>query len=439
MKKSTCILAGLLIHLAFAGSASAAQKVWFNIGTDYNTAANWNGGLPGAGDNAYFSSNVTNQPVLSGAIQNQQILFTTTTGGWTLSGASALTLTSNGTGNVDATGSAIVCNNTSGTNTISAPIILGQGAATTATLYQAAGGTLVISGNISSTNAIAGLSLAPASSTAQITLSGSNTYSGNTTLSAGTSLAVGHNNALSTGALNLIGAATLQAVTNDVALANNINGPAAVALGLTISGTKNLTVNGLLNVGISGDLTNSIATGKLLTLGNVNLASNSSTTSRDFNLRGTGDTLVTGTISDGYVSGSGKQSVDIYNTGTTTFSGNNTYTGITYIGVNSPGATLVITNVANGGTASALGMSSNAAGNLYFFNGTLKYTGTAASTDRLFSFLSGNATLDASGSGAINFTNSGVLGSSATRTLNLTGTNTAVSYTHLTLPTNREV
>ncbi len=60
---------------------------------------------------------------------------------------------------------------------------------------------------------------------------------------------------------------------------------------------------------------------------------------------------------------------------------------------------------------------------------TLRYVGTGDSTDRLFSAIAGlgSSTLDASGTGAIHFTNTGSLAygtANSARTLNLTGTNT---------------
>ena len=103
-------------------------------------------------------------------------------------------------------------------------------------------------------------------------------------------------------------------------------------------------------------------------------------------------------------------------------SANNTYTGTTTI----TAGTLEVTNLANGGIASSIGMSTNEAGNLILNGGTLRYAGEAGSTDRLFS-LQGSSTLDSSGTGAINFTNTGAMGfngGTAAKTLTLTGTNT---------------
>lgn len=78
------------------------------------------------------------------------------------------------------------------------------------------------------------------------------------------------------------------------------------------------------------------------------------------------------------------------------------------------------------GAGNGLGLSSNAATSLIINGGTLQYTGATASTDRLFSIGTSGGTLDASGTGALNFTNTGSMGfngQTGTRTLTLTGTN----------------
>lgn len=89
-----------------------------------------------------------------------------------------------------------------------------------------------------------------------------------------------------------------------------------------------------------------------------------------------------------------------------------------------------------GGTANSLGVSTSAAGNLVINgnvtapgNATLQYTGGAASTDRLFT-IGGNqagatGTIDASGTGLLNFTNTGSVAygtANQTRGVILTGT-----------------
>jgi fibronectin-binding autotransporter adhesin len=74
------------------------------------------------------------------------------------------------------------------------------------------------------------------------------------------------------------------------------------------------------------------------------------------------------------------------------------------------GTTLTTTTLAHGGVPSSIGRSSNAASNLYIQGSTLKYVGPTVSTDRLFTIGTGGATIDASGSGPVNFTNPAALG-----------------------------
>ncbi|MCX5724516.1 MAG: autotransporter-associated beta strand repeat-containing protein, partial [Nitrospirae bacterium] len=85
-----------------------------------------------------------------------------------------------------------------------------------------------------------------------------------------------------------------------------------------------------------------------------------------------------------------------------------------------------VNNLANGGSASNLGASSNVASNLVLDGGTLQYLGNAVSTDRLFTLTQNGGALDASGSGAVNLANSGnvAFSGSGARTLTLTGFNT---------------
>lgn len=109
-------------------------------------------------------------------------------------------------------------------------------------------------------------------------------------------------------------------------------------------------------------------------------------------------------------------------TGVLTLSGASTRTGVTTVNA----GVLSINTLANGGSVSAIGQSSNAAANLILNGGTLRYTGAATSSDRLFTLGANGGTIDASGTGALSFTNPGSLLSSGTgnRTLTLTGSNT---------------
>jgi len=118
-----------------------------------------------------------------------------------------------------------------------------------------------------------------------------------------------------------------------------------------------------------------------------------------------------------------------------------TYTGATLV----QGGVLGVGTFADGGSASSIGASSNAASNLIIYNGgTLRYIGTGNTTDRLFQISNTSshdqtATLDASGTGAISFTNTGNLtyGSlNQRRTLILTGTSTANNTLAATITNN---
>ena len=142
----------------------------------------------------------------------------------------------------------------------------------------------------------------------------------------------------------------------------------------------------------------------------------------------------------------GANAVVADNGGAVAVTGSNNYTGTTTIGgayINPSGeldrlgqtinlftnpattrvnSTVSVSSLANGGTASGLGSSSNAASNLVLSGGTLQYTGSGASTDRLFTVGANGATLDASGTGAVNFTNTGAIvqrDAAAARTANI--------------------
>jgi fibronectin-binding autotransporter adhesin len=112
-----------------------------------------------------------------------------------------------------------------------------------------------------------------------------------------------------------------------------------------------------------------------------------------------------------------------------------TYTGTTTIGSLKPdgttltaGGTLQVDVLADGGMASSIGASSNAASNLVLNNGTLQYAGAGNSTDRLFT-LGPSSALDASGTGAVQFTNTGAVAFSgaanSAQTVTLTGASAA--------------
>ena len=255
----------------FTITAQAATKTWSNSGTDYNAGASWGGTAPGTGDNALFNGTAVTQPKLSASIANQGLTFGSTGLNYVLSATSpfALTLSNTGTGS----SSAINASSTSGINEISAPLILGGTAATTATFAQAAGGTLKISGNISSTFGITGISLATvASGNATYTLSGNNTYSGITTINNNDTLNIGSATAISAGALVFAGS-TKNTIDNSsggpLTLANNNAITLSGAGGLTFLGANDLSF-GTGAVDMNANSKTITVSGNKLTVGAIN-------------------------------------------------------------------------------------------------------------------------------------------------------------------------
>lgn len=135
-----------------------------------------------------------------------------------------------------------------------------------------------------------------------------------------------------------------------------------------------------------------------------------------------------GIMEDG---GVGKLSIVKQGTGAQSWLGLSTYTGSTTIG--STGI-VTVNDLLNGGSASGIGASTNAASNLIFTGtsatqayGGLSYTGTAdESTDRLFTFnggATGGARIQANGvnNATINWTNTGALAFGAAAASNAQG------------------
>ncbi|QDB99456.1 autotransporter-associated beta strand repeat-containing protein [Mesorhizobium sp. 8] len=84
------------------------------------------------------------------------------------------------------------------------------------------------------------------------------------------------------------------------------------------------------------------------------------------------------------------------------------YTGATI--TTADGGVLEVTKLADGGENSSIGASTAAAGNLVIStNGTLRYVGAGDSTNRLFTLGTGTTIIESSGTGAVNFTDSGGL------------------------------
>ena len=271
---------------------------------------------------------------------------------------------------------------------------------------------------------LSALTVGSTTNTADITWASSNSvngpisiYGGNITLNS----AIGTTNAL-TGDVLLRGA--------DINSAYNIS--LATGRTLTIDTTGSSLLSGIVS-GTSANLVKQSA--GAVYLRGVNNYSGLTTISAGYLELNTAGSLVTDVVNNGSfgfnqtadytfaktISGTGY--LVKYAPNTLTLTAANTYTGANYL----YGGTVSVASLANGGVASNIGQSSNAASNLVINNATIKYTGSATSTDRLFTLGDSGATVDASGTGALVFTNTGALAYSGTtgRLLTLTGTNTA--------------
>ncbi|MBZ9991131.1 autotransporter-associated beta strand repeat-containing protein, partial [Mesorhizobium sp. BH1-1-5] len=209
------------------------------------------------------------------------------------------------------------------------------------------------------------------------------------------------------GVLRKDGAGTLVLSGNNIYTGGTIVTAGALRAGSTSAfGTGGMTVNAGATLDLN-DRSNTV--GGLAGAGSVALGSGTLTLSNGLSFSGS------------IAGGGGLVKSGL---GTQTLSGcSSSYDGSTTIN----GGVLAVTCLNNGGVASSIGDSSAAATNLVLDGGTLQYIGAVGSTNRQFTLGSGGGSLDASGSGAINFTSTAAvtLSGAGSRTLTLTGTNTA--------------
>ncbi|MEI7750876.1 MAG: autotransporter domain-containing protein, partial [Candidatus Omnitrophota bacterium] len=235
-----------------------------------------------------------------------------------------------------------------------------------------------------------------------LTLSSANTYTGTTTINAGTLGLTGGAAIIDTGTVSLADAAGATLMLNDSETIGYLSGGGTtggnVSLGantLTVgdSGGVNSSFSGVIS-GVDGGLTK--VGSNVLTLEGNNTYTGVTTISAG--KVEVGDGTTTGTLGTGNIINnaslvfnrsnsitvaniiSGTGALEQAGAGTLTLSGTNTYTGVTTL---SSGA-LNVATIGNGGVAGNLGKASNLKTNLVLDGGTLRYTGTTASTDRGF-------------------------------------------------------
>ncbi|MFC5453241.1 autotransporter-associated beta strand repeat-containing protein [Prosthecobacter fluviatilis] len=307
---------------------------------------------------------------------------------------------------------------------------------TASAITVASGATLGVNGF---TNTVIGLTGAGtvqngAATAATLTVAGTSTGSFSGIIQDGGSAALAITKA-GTGTLSLLGSNTYTGMTtlDDGVLVTNklADGGVASGIGASSAAATNLLLEGgtlrytgaaastdrLFSLAIIGGTLEGAGTGLLSFTNTGSMGFNGQSGARTLTLAG-GNASLAALIGDN----GGATALTKSGGGQWTLSGANTYTGVTRI----LGGQLVVSSLADGGSASNIGASTNAATNLLLNNGVLQYTGAAASTDRLFSLGTGGGSLDASGSGAINFSNTGSMGFNSTgaRTLTLSGSNT---------------
>jgi len=323
----------LITAFGLSGKANGAARTWNNTGTDFNTAGDWTGGVPGSNDVGLFATAQTMQPNLSVSLTIAGLRFSDLTSGYDITNSGGAVLTLNGVnttgsgGTTTASASAIRNDNVTGTTTIDAPLNLAPSTFISTIFQEAAdGGTLILNGAIGQTGNVA-LSL----KNGTIQLNGNNSYSGGSSIdAAGTTVVVGNNNGLGTGTFTNSATSTLQAGGGARTLANTT----VLAGNMTISGNNAVTFNGSFTSSGSSSRTLTVSnTGGATLAGNVFLSEDNATVGRVFIVNGSSATTISGVVTNNNVGNTIAAGLRYSGTATLTLNNANTYAGGTSITV----------------------------------------------------------------------------------------------------------
>jgi autotransporter-associated beta strand protein len=333
LKRIAILFTAILVAVFFATEpAQATAQVWVNTSgnTDFNSGASWVGGTaPGVNDVGRFDAAAVAQPNLSSSLSISGLFFngglvsgydvTSTAGAaFTLTGQN----TSGSSGSSDGSAAAIRASNTSGTNTIDAPLILASTTGTS-TFFQTVNGVLVVNGDISSSGNVA-LSLRGGG---DIVLNGTNTYTGGTStdVAAAQGLIVGNDSALGTGTFSVNTNTTIQAGGGAHTIGNAVmlNVPATLSVG----GANNLTFSGPVTVAgnaVSKDI--NVFNAATTTFGGSLFLSDLAAAGKTLTIQGSGAVVISGVVSD--FDGAGTAGTLQYNgAGSLTLNNTNTFSG----------------------------------------------------------------------------------------------------------------
>ena len=424
LRTKSLVIALIISNLLLANAAFAKTTTWTpTTGGLWTTAGNWSNGVPAAGDDVIINSN---QSAAITAVPSISLVSLTVSGNCNLvASASGNTITITGTFSLSSGNTMSL-----GTNGVSR-----LNMTLSSTCVATVNGTLNVYST--ATNGLFTNSGTLSISSTGIIADGGGGNNTDFTLSATGILNVASTQGISstagTGNIRVTGTRTYTAGAEVV-----YNGSAAQVTGNGTPTTCDITINNAAGVTLTAALTSTgtltMTTG-VLDLANFNvsvaaLAGSSDIThfsgaagAKTLTITGNTSTSYNGIISTGTAT---SLSLIKNGNGTLTLLGLNTYNGTTTINA----GTLSITTLGNvGGGSSSLGAPTTVANGTIAMgtNGTLRYTGSGHSSNRVINTTADGPTIDASGVGTLTLT--GGVTASGNNNINLIGTGTGIFQT----------